>query len=165
MGSKREQSFSTQIEIIGINPFVHLPEFVLVEIFKQAGKEKGPIPVQGMINGSRYTQTLVKFAGAWRLYINTRMLKDSPKRIGEVIELTIRYDSVPRDVPLHPRLEKALKRNAKARKIFDSLTPHLQKEMNRYLSGLKSEAAVGRNVERAIAFLLGKGSFVGRSRP
>lgn len=165
MGSQRHQLISAPIDIIGINPFVHLPESILVKIFEQARKNKGPIPVTGTINGSRYTQTLVKFAGAWRLYINTRMLKDSPKRIGEVVELTIRYDSVSRAIPMHPKLDEALKRNAKARKVFDGLTPSLQKEINRYITGLKSEEAVDRNVIKAVEFLLGKGSFVGRSRP
>lgn len=31
---------SARIEIIGINPFVYLPESILTEIFNQAGKEK-----------------------------------------------------------------------------------------------------------------------------
>jgi hypothetical protein len=36
------------IEIIGINPFVFIPENILENIFEQAGKNKGPIPVKGI---------------------------------------------------------------------------------------------------------------------
>jgi hypothetical protein len=74
--------FQATIDIIGINPFVFIPENILKDIFKQAGKEKGPIPVKGTINAKPYKQTLVKFKGYWRLYINTTMLKNSPNRIG-----------------------------------------------------------------------------------
>lgn len=37
--------FKADIKIIGINPFVFVPEKVLSEIFKQAQKDKSPIPV------------------------------------------------------------------------------------------------------------------------
>ena len=42
-------SFKANIEIIGINPYVLLPDKVLLALFKQAGKDKGPIPVKGKI--------------------------------------------------------------------------------------------------------------------
>jgi hypothetical protein len=37
--------------------------------------------------------------------------------------------------------------------------------VTRYISSLKTEAAVDRNVERAIGLLVGEGSFVGRDNP
>ena len=36
--------FRAKIEIIGVNPFVFLPEGVLNEIFKQANKTRGKFP-------------------------------------------------------------------------------------------------------------------------
>src|SRR5690606_41266848 len=63
-------------DIIGVNPFVFVPEDILKAIFEQAGKDKGPIPIKGLVNGKPYTQTLVKYSGEWRLYINMIMLKD-----------------------------------------------------------------------------------------
>jgi hypothetical protein len=56
-------SFSAKIFKIGINPYVLLPAAILKEIFKQAGKNKGPIPVCGTINEKKFTQTLVKYSG------------------------------------------------------------------------------------------------------
>jgi Bacteriocin-protection, YdeI or OmpD-Associated/Domain of unknown function (DUF1905) len=159
---KRGFSFEAKIEMIGINPFVFLPGTVLQGLFAKAGKDKGPIPVKGSVNGASFTQTLVKYAGAWRLYINTIMLKDSPKRVGETIKIIINYDPVPRIIEMHPKLESALKKNKAAKKVFESLPPSTQKEIIRYISYLKSAEAVERNVVRAIDFLLGKGDFVGR---
>jgi Domain of unknown function (DUF1905) len=64
--------FKATIDIIGVNPFVLLPDPVLKNIFKQAQKDKGPIPVRGTINGHPFIQTLVKYSGYWRLYITKR---------------------------------------------------------------------------------------------
>ena len=52
-----------------------------------------------------------------------------------------------------------------AKKVFDSLRPSLQLEINRYFSFLKSEPTIDRNVTKAIQFLLGKGRFVARDKP
>lgn len=155
----------SKIEIIGINPYVLLPEKVLESIFIQAAKDKGPIPIKGTINGKPYLQTLVKFDGAWRLYINAKMLKNSPKRIGEIIEITVAYDSDERAIEQHPKLVRALIENPEAKAVFDGLRPSLQKEIVRYIANLKSEKSIDRNITKAIAFLLGKERFIGRDKP
>lgn len=152
----------TDIKIIGINPFVFLPDEVLNELFKKNGKDKGPIPVIGTINNKPYQQNLVKYNGKWRLYVNTQMLKNSPRRIGETIEVSIEYDPSDRSIAPHPKLIDALNTNREAKERFESLTPSLQKEIIKYISFLKSEKSVERNVDRAISFLLGKERFIGR---
>lgn len=156
------KSFKAEIEIIGINPFVFVPESILSVIFQESGKNKGPIPVKGTINGKAYQQTLVRFAGEWRLYINTKMLPKSPKRIGEKVEISIETDSSDRSIDPHPKLLQALKENPQAAEIFESLIPSLQNEIVRYIANLKTEASVERNVVKAIGFLLGKQRFIGR---
>jgi hypothetical protein len=156
--------FRATLDIIGINPFVSVPDRILRSLFKAAGKEKGVIPVKGTVNDGPYTQSLVRYKGAWRLYINTIMLDRSPKRIGETLSITIAFDPADRTVPMHPGLKKALAKNLKAKKVFDSQSPSRQKEINRYLHALKSNESVTKNVDRAIRFLAGKDDFVGRDR-
>lgn len=158
-------SFKAKIEIIGVNPFVFLPARVLKAIYIQAGKDKGPIPVRGTIDGHPYIQTLVKYSGDWRLYINGPMLKDAGKHMGDFTTLTIEFDTESRVIPMHPKLDKALKENTKAKEAFDKLTPSRQKEIVRYISFLKTEASVDKNVSRAISFLMGNERFVGRDKP
>ena len=157
--------FNATIEIIGINPYVLLPDEVLAEIFIQAKKDKSPIPVKGLINDAPFLQNLMKFKGTWRLYINTAMLKNSPKRISETIAVKIEYDPVERIVAHHPKFAEALEQNNDAKAVFDSLTPSRQLEIVRYIANLKTDESVNRNVARAIGFLLGKGRFVGRDKP
>ena len=157
--------FKAKIEIIGVNPFVFLPERVLTKVFKQAGKDKGKIPVKMKIDGHEFPQTLIKWSGAWRLYLNTPMRKAARKDVGDVADFEIRYDPVERAVPMHAKFKKALQENKEAKKVFDSLRPSLQQEINRYFSYLKSESSVDRNVTKAIQFLLGNGRFVARDKP
>jgi len=157
--------FTATLQIIGINPFVFVPPAMLKKIFDQSGKEKGHIPIRGTVNRKPYTQTLVKYRGHWRLYINTTMLENSPQRVGEQLALTVAYDPEDRTVPLHPGLKKAFARNRTAKRVFDQLTPSRQKEINRYLHALKTEDAVKKNIVRALSFLNGKGRFVGRDKP
>jgi len=159
------KTFKAKIDIIGVNPFVLLPISVLTNLFKHAKKDKGPIPVRGTIDGHNYIQTLVKYSGEWRLYINTPMLKVSKKKVGDTITLQIEFDPIERTIPIHPKLEAALKNNKEAKQIFDSLSPSRQKEIIRYISFLKTETSVDRNVTNAILFLTGKTRFAGRDKP
>ncbi len=157
--------FKAEIGIIGVNPFVFVPGKILLKIFVQSGKSKGPIPIKGTINNKPYQQTLVKYSGAWRLYINTTMLSNSPKKIGEIIEITIVFDPAERIIKPHPKLVKSLSENKDAKKVFYNLSPSRRNEIVRYISFLKTEASIDKNVARAIKFLLGKDRFVGRDKP
>ncbi|MEO8087630.1 MAG: YdeI/OmpD-associated family protein [Bacteroidota bacterium] len=162
-------TFSSKIFKIGINPCVIVPAAVLKVLFAQAGKSKGPIPVKGKLNGAAFLQTVVKFSGAWRLYLNGKMLKDAGIKNGDMTLVTgemayveIEFDIRPRHITMHNDLELALKKNKKASSAFDSLSPYRKKEIVRYIGNLKSEEAVQRNIKKAIQHLSGNGSFAGR---
>ncbi|MGB5418963.1 YdeI/OmpD-associated family protein [Algibacter sp.] len=159
------KKFKATLEILGINPFVFVPKDILEQLFFDAKKDKGHIPICGTINGEKYIQTLVRYKGDWRLYINMKMLPNSPNRIGETIEVTIKYDFAERKTVLNPKLLKALKENQKAKKVFDQLSASKQKEIIKYISYLKSEESIDRNIKKAIGFLNGENSFVGRKKP
>ena len=165
MDNTKTIKFSARIEIIGINPYVYLPEHVLKFIFLEAGKSKGKIPVRIKIEGHEFPQTLIKYSGHWRLYLNTPMRKAAKKDLGDNADFEIAFDKVKREIPMHPKLLKALQENEEARKIFDNLRPSLQLEIIRYLSFLKTEESIERNVTRAIGFLLGQERFIGRDKP
>lgn len=141
-------TFRAVLDIIGINPFVYVPDGVLADIFRQAGRDKSPIPVCGTVNGKPYTQTLMKFQGQWRLYINLLMLKNSPDRIGEEIEVSIRYDPVKRVSPMHPHLAEILEANPQARATFDKFPPSRQEEILKTLHRLKTREALERNLQK-----------------
>jgi hypothetical protein len=156
------KSFSATIDIIGINPFVEIPELILQYIFGLAGKDKSPISVKGAIDGHAFTQTLMKYKGLWRLYINTPMLKNANKNVGDEIKIELTFDTAEKTVPMHPKLTAALEENLMAKQMFDSLNPSLQKEIKRYIQHLKTEKSVDKNVSKAILFLTGNERWIGR---
>jgi hypothetical protein len=159
------KSFKAEIYIIGINPYVLLPENSLNSIFKEAGRDKGPIPVRGTIDGFDFIQTLVKYSGKWRLYLNTPMRNACGKDVGDKVTIKLSFDPADRTVHPHPDLEAALKKNKKAKAVFDELPPSRQKEIYRYINSLKSDDARERNIKKSVQFLLGKERFIGRDKP
>ena len=158
-------SFSARIYKIGINPYVLLPAAVLKCIFKDAGKDKGPIAVRGTLNGHGYLQTLVKYSGKWRLYLNKPMRTAAGIDVGDIAAIEIEFDPKERVLSMHPKLQKALEKNKKAKEVFTALIPSRQKEIIRYINSLKTDDAVESNIKKAVAFLLGKERFVGRDNP
>ena len=146
-------SFSAKILIIGINPYVLLPAKVLKKIFEQAGKDRGPIPIRGTINQKKFTQTLVKYSGKWRLYLNTPMRKSAGIDVGDVADVEIQFDPTERITPMHPKLKSALEKNKVALKNFNKLTPSRKKEIMRYINSLKTETVIDKNIKRVIELL------------
>src|SRR4029453_4928524 len=111
---KQKAKFTSVIYRLGINPVVDPPEDVLQALFAQAGRSKGPIRVCGKLNEAEFVQTLVRYKGAWRLYINGQMLTDSGLKGGDSAEIEIVFDPRPRDVPMPEELKAALQRDDKA---------------------------------------------------
>ena len=147
--------FLAEVRIIGVNPYVLLPEAVLSALFVAAKKEKGTIPVKGKINGHPFMQTLVKYSGDWRLYINGVMKKAAKVDVGDVVTMEISYDAKPRLEPMHTSFEYALKKNPQAKKVFDSFSPSRKKEINRYLNNMKTKESLLKNIEKVMQYLTG----------
>src|SRR5215203_1312287 len=148
LGGDVVNRFKQAIYKIGINPVVDPPDRVLTILFEEAGRAKGPLPVCGTINGAPFIQTLVKYRGAWRLYINGMMLKAGAVAVGDVAEIEIEFDPRPRTFDMPATLAAAFEQDAAVKEAFEQLTPSRRKEMLRYLDSLKTEAAIERNVQR-----------------
>ncbi len=158
----KKNHFTSKLEIIGINPFVFVPEEILETIFEASGRNKSPIPVKGTVNGKEFKQNLMKYLGEWRLYINLTMLENSPKRIGEMIEVSVEYDDSNRSIPIHPELERAISEDSIALKNFENLIPSRKLELIRYIHNLKTEESIKRNIDKIIRHLNGETDFFGK---
>ncbi len=157
-------SYSAQILIIGINPYVDVQEDVLQGIFEQSGKSRGPIPVRGMLQGHAFTQTLVRYQGAWRLYLNTPMRQAAGIDVGDTAHVELEFNPEPRITPIPPQFEQALSANPKIKAVYDNLTPGHQKEILRYLGNLKNPESLTRNSQRVISHLQGQGQGQGQGQ-
>lgn len=158
-------TFSAKIDLLGVNPFVRPPDDVLAALFTAAGKDKSPISVRGTINSAAFQQSLVRYQGDWRLYINGVMARNAGfkfsnivKIVGEQVTISLEYDPQPVAYGMVPEFQKALNADPNAQAAYYHLTQGRQKEILRYLTSLKSETALQRNIVRLMQHLRGEES-------
>lgn len=151
---KLPAAYSRRILKLGVNPYVSVPAAV-IKMLAAKRPGRGPIPVRGSLNGAPFRQTLVKYAGAWRLYLNGPMLKAAHLAVGDRAEVTLDHDPEPRTVPMVREFARALAAAPAAKAVFKALPPSRQKEILRYLANLRTPEARNRNVARMIAALPG----------
>jgi hypothetical protein len=98
--------------------------------------------------------------GSFYLYLHGEIRKASDTRVGDRVDVEVRFDAAYRGGPMHPmpsRFRSALAKNRKAKKAWEALIPSRKKEILRYFAGLKSMEARERNLKRAMDVLSGKG--------
>ncbi len=104
--------------------------------------------------------------GSYYLYLHGDVRKASKTKVGDTVTIEARFDTHYHNGPLTPLpdwFEAELARNTQVSKNWDSLPPSRQKEVVRYLVGLKSQAAISRNLEKVIRVLSGEsGRFMAR---
>jgi len=149
-------AFNATIALLGINPYVSVPGPTLKRLFLAAGRDKSPIAVKVTIEGTSYCQTLVRYQGDWRLYLNTPMRKAACKNVGDRVKLSVQFDPAPREERLPSEFKQALRKDAVARLAFEQLSPSRQKEIVRYLNTLKTKIALERNVATVLSHLRGE---------
>ena len=130
-----------------------------------------PMPVLVRINGKPNPPWRINLMplgdGRFYLYLHGDVRKASATKVGDRVDVDVRFDAGYRNGPMHPMPEwfrRPLEANAKAKEGWNSLIPSRQKEVLRYLSWLKSEEARERNVAKAIRVLSGsKERYMARS--
>jgi hypothetical protein len=148
--------FRAKIRLLDVNPYVAVPARERRAIFRAAGRDTGPIPVQGTLDLVPFRQTFVKYQGAWRLYLNTPLRRALGKDVGDVVDVQVEFDATPRHEPLPALLKSALAERPEARRRYAALTPSRQKEICRYLNGLKTEQSRQRNLSKVLSYLCGE---------
>lgn len=149
-------TFSAKVDKIDINPYVQVPDDILLKLQQDARKEKGPIPVKGTLQGEPFLANVVRYRGMWRLYLNTPMRQAANVDVGDQVTIGLQFDSTPRKVPAPRKFTLALSKNKQAKEAFQKLAPSRQKEILRYLNGLKQPETLERNIEKVIQYLQGE---------
>ncbi len=137
-----------------INPCVDVPERIVRALKTESGKNQS-IPVQASLEGKPFQVNLVKYRGAWRLYLNGTIRKTAGVDVGDRVRVTLAFDPVPRKTPMPPAFAKALAGDRQAKAAFAALAPSRQKELLRYLGFLKQKASLDRNIQRMLRYLKG----------
>lgn len=152
--------FSAPIDIRIGNPFI------LVDAEKAQSLKKDwrkPMPVKIRINGEPKKWWQVNMMpvgnGDFYLYLHGDVREASDTKVGDTVDVEIKFDTQYKNGPMHAMptwFMSALSKNAKAKNGWDALIPSRQKEILRYFSWLKSDAAIERNLEKALRVLSGK---------
>ena len=143
--------FKATIYKIGINWAVDVPS----RITKLLAKQKGYIHVDGTINSFPFSKSLVPVKDKpYRLFVNGIMMKGANTSIGATAYFELKQGKAIRsvDFPMPPLLTLQLK----AKKLFakfNALTPSRKKDILRYLSAVKTDATLAKNIEKLIAQL------------
>ena len=153
------QRFRARILIRSANPYVHISRDRATAL--KRGWRK-PMPVVVQINREPRPPWRINLMpmgnGAFYLYLHGDVRKASATKVGDVVDVSVRCDPAYRGGPMHdmpPWFHRPLYANARAKHAWLALTPSRQKEILRYLSWLKSDAARDRNVAKAIRVLSG----------
>jgi hypothetical protein len=156
------------MRIINGNPYV------LISAARATALRKGwrrPMPVRVRVNGKPDPAWRINLMpigdGRFYLYLHGDVRKASATKVGDLVDVEVAFDTKYRGGPMHPMPEwfgRPLSANPKARRAWEALIPSRQKEILRYLSWLKSDAARARNVAKAIRVLSGaKARYMARS--
>lgn len=143
--------FKAKIYQNGINWCVDVPQ----EITAQLTAEKGYIRIKGQINAYDFIQTLVPVKNApYRLFVNMIMMKGGKTALGEVADFVIEQNTelVDKQYPMPDALANALQATD-SEEAFNSLTPARKKDILKYLSYVKTEATMQKNIEKLISQL------------
>jgi hypothetical protein len=145
------------IQIQGINPFVRVTARHATRL---KANWRRPLPVRITVNGVPNPPWRINLMpigdGGFYLYLHAEVRKASGIQVGDRIEVEMQFDHdyAPGPSPVMPAwFVSALKRNTSAKLAWRRLTPSRQKEIARYLAGLKSEAARERNLQRVLSML------------
>ena len=155
------------MKITGINPYV-LVSAARAKKLKPGWRK--PMPVLVRINGKPEKGWKINMMpvgdGSFYLYLDGNVRKASGTGVGDKVEVEVEFDATYKGGPaeLPAWFKSALNKSVVARKSWSALPPSRQKEIVRYLSGLKSKEAQERNLQKAMHMLEGKkGRWMGRS--
>lgn len=160
--------FRARILIRSANPYVHISRD-RATVLKPGWRK--PMPVLVQINRQPRPPWRINMMpignGAFYLYLHGDVRKASATKVGDMVDVDVRFDPAYRGGPMHDMpswFRTPLDADARAKRGWLALTPSRQKEILRYLSWLKSDAARERNVAKAIRVLSGaKERYMARS--
>ncbi len=122
------------------------------EIVAKLGAGKRP-PVKVTIKGHTYRSTVAPMGGVFMVGVSAENREAAGVAGGDTVQVDIELDSAPREVTVPPDFAKALKRDAKAKKMFDTLSPSNKKWHVTSIEGAKTAETRQRRIDKSVAML------------
>lgn len=154
MNSTDKFKFSAKIYLTRINWCVDVP----AEITNDLIIDKGRINIKGKINGFSFTKTLMPVKNsAHRLFVNKEMMLGGKTALEKVAIFEIQQDNekVVKQYPIPNLLSQYLDKN-NLLTDFNNLTNSRKRAILKYMSYIKKEDTLVKNIEKLITQLKDK---------
>ena len=122
------------------------------EVVEQLGAGRKP-PVKATINGYSYRSSIAFMGGVFMLSVSAVVRENAGIQGGDEIEVELELDTQPREVAVPPELQKALDKNASAKKFFESLSYSNKQRYVLPIEQAKTEETKQRRIEKAVSDL------------
>jgi len=130
---------------------VEVPEKVVLGL----GSTKRPL-VKVTINGYTYRSAIAPMSGTYMLGISDEVRRNAGVAAGDTVDVDVELDSEKRDVEVPPELAKALAKDARAKKYFESLSYSRKIALAAPIANGKTPETRERNLAKAMAELKAK---------
>jgi hypothetical protein len=116
------------------------------------GAGKRP-PVRVTIKGHTYRSTVASMDGRFMVGVSAENREAAGVAGGDVVDVDIELDTVPREVTVPPDFAKALKKDAKAKRTFDALSYSNKGWHVQSIEGAKTDETRQRRIAKSVAAL------------
>ncbi|MEO8451703.1 MAG: YdeI/OmpD-associated family protein [Gemmatimonadota bacterium] len=127
---------------------IQVPDAVVASL----GSSKRP-PVRATIKGHTYRTSVASMGGKFMLPVSAEQREAAGVAAGDVLDVELELDTAPREVTVPPDLAKALARDPKAKRFFESLSYSNQLRHVLSIEGAKTAETRQRRIEKAIGML------------
>jgi hypothetical protein len=122
------------------------------EVVESFGVGKKP-PVHVTINGYTYRNTVAVYGGEFMIGVSAEHRAGAHVKAGDMMEVTLELDTAPRGVEVPADFQKALGKNAVAKKKFETLSYSNKQGYVLPIKDAKTDETRQRRIEKAIAVL------------
>jgi hypothetical protein len=125
---------------------------VPTKVVEGLGAGKRP-PVRVTINGHTYRSTVASMGGRFMVGVSAENRAAAKVAGGDVVDVDLELDTAPREVTMPKDLAAALKKDARAKATFDSLSNSNKGWHVQSIEGAKTEETRQRRIAKSIAAL------------
>ncbi len=125
---------------------------VPAKVVEDLGKGKKP-PVSVTIKGHTYRSTVAVMGGKFMLPVSAEQRTAAGIAAGDKLEVELELDTTPREVVVPKDFAAALKKDAKAKAFFETLSYSNKSRYVLSIEGAKTEETRTRRIEKSVAAL------------
>ena len=122
---------------------------VPAKVVDALGSTKRP-PVRATINGYTYRSSIAPMGGTFMLGISEDVRSNAHVAAGEMIDVDVELDMHPREVEVPPELARALAKDVKVKKYFETLSYSGKLRLVAPIANAKTAETRERNVAKAM---------------